>query len=340
MIVDAPRSINLAQRPTPLQPLNRLSKRLGGPRIWLKRDDLTGMVLSGNKVRKLEFTLAHAIDQGCDTIITCGGLQSNHCRATAMACAELGLHCHWLLRGSEPEQDDGNFLLDRLLGATVECIATKTYQAELDDLLSQRQKEYASKGHRAWIIPTGASDGIGIWGYIAAFREILNDAQQHQLDLKHVLTATGSGGTQAGLTLGAAMHANEVAVWGVNVCDDERWFLDKVAHDLNDWRELYAPNWPLQRCQTRVIDGYVGPGYAKADPEIFQSIAELARLEGVVLDPVYTGKAFYALTQELKAGRFGSSGDIVFVHTGGTFGLFPQKRELQAAMPAGEPLAW
>lgn len=340
MMVDAPRSISLAQRPTPLQPLDRLSERLGGPRIWLKRDDLTGMVLSGNKVRKLEFTLAHAIDQGCDTIITCGGLQSNHCRATAMACAQLGLHCHLLLRGEAPELDDGNLLLDRLLGARVECINTKTYQARLDELLKERQQVYQDQGQKAWIIPTGASDGIGIWGYIDAFREILNDVEQHKLDLRHVLTATGSGGTQAGLTLGAAMHAPEVAVWGVNVCDDEAWFLNKVDHDLKEWRSLYAPDWPLERCQARVIDGYVGPGYAKADPAIYQSIAELAKLEAVVLDPVYTGKAFYALTQELKAGRFGDSGDIVFVHTGGTFGLFPHRGELQAALSAGEPLSW
>jgi D-cysteine desulfhydrase len=327
-----PRRIALAQTPTPFQYLARASEKWGrGHRLWVKRDDLTGCTLSGNKVRKLEFLAAHAIDNGYDTLITCGGLQSNHARATALACAQLGLNAHLLLRGEEPSEWEGNYLLDHLAGAVVNCIPAKVFVREIKALFIQWQEYYARQGRKAMVVPTGGSDGIGAWGYIAACEELLVDFQTAGIERAHLVTATGSGGTQTGLTLGAALHHLPATVWGVNVCDDAQYFLDKVAGDAADWRERY-PQVPAVAIEPRVLDGYVGAGYGIASPSVFELIGELTRLEGLVLDPVYTGKAFAGMVQEIGNGRFKGCRDIVFVHTGGIFGLFPQR----AGFSAGE----
>ena len=324
MALAYPRKIDLACTPTPLQYLARASEKWGcGHRLWVKRDDLTGSTLSGNKVRKLEFIAAHAIDNDYDTLITCGGLQSNHCRATAFAGAQLGLHVHLLLRGEAPAVPDGNLLLDHLAGAAVSCYPPRQYFSELNELFAQWQAHYAGKGRKALAIPTGGSDGIGVWGYIAACEELAADLSSAEIPRAHIVTATGSGGTQAGLTLGAALHQLPVTVWGVNVCDDEQYFLDKVASDVADWHRRFPDVAPVN-LEPRVLDGYVGEGYGIAGEEIFALIAELSRLEGLVLDPVYTGKAFAGMLAEIAGGRFKGCEDIVFVHTGGIFGLFPQ----------------
>jgi D-cysteine desulfhydrase len=325
MALAYPRKIDLASTPTPLQYLERASEKWGGGhRLWVKRDDLTGCTLSGNKVRKLEFIAAHAIDNGYDTLITCGGLQSNHCRATAFAGAQLGLAVHLLLRGVQPDESEGNLFLDELAGATINCYPTRQYVSEIDDLFRQWQAHYADRGHKALAIPTGGSDGIGVWGYIAACEELAADFACAGIEQAHIITASGSGGTQAGLTLGTALHQLPATVWGVNVCDDEQYFLDKVAADAADWRRRY-PQVPNVDAQPRVLDGYVGQGYGIADKEVFDLIAQLSRLEGLVLDPVYTGKAFAGMLTEIAAGRFEGCTDIVFIHTGGIFGVFPQR---------------
>lgn len=325
MGIDYPRRIGLARTPTPLQYLERASARWGrGHRLWVKRDDLTGCTLSGNKVRKLEFITAHAIDNGFDTLITCGGLQSNHCRATAFAGAQLGLGVHLLLRGEAPAQPDGNFLLDRLAGAAVSCYPKRQYVAEIDHLFLHWQQHYADLGRRALAIPTGGSDGIGAWGYIAACEELAADFAAQRIERAHIVTASGSGGTQAGLSLGVAVHGLPAKVWGINVCDDEAYFLNKVKADAADWQRRY-PQTPAVDIQPLVLDGHVGEGYGIAGPEVFSLIAQLAALEGLVLDPVYTGKAFLGMLAEIDAGRFDGTLDIVFMHTGGIFGLFPQR---------------
>lgn len=329
MSVKYPRRISLAQLPTPLQRLERLTiKNPRAPRIWLKRDDLTGAGLSGNKVRKLEFVLAAVQDAGCDTVITCGGLQSNHCRATALACAKLGLKAHLILRGQQHGAADGNLLLDYLAGAEVSCYPAREYQQKLDSLFDHWCSYYESAGKKPFKVPTGASDGIGLWGYIAAAEELKTDIERLNINPGAIVCATGSGGTQGGLTVGAEIHQLGCKVWGVNVCDDEQYFIDKVREDVSDWQQRYAQGYRYENIEVNVIDGYVGPGYGKATPEIFQTIATIASSEGIVLDPVYTGKAFHGLIQELEAGRFNDCDDLIFVHTGGLFGLFPQRQEL------------
>ena len=328
--MDFPAKLDLSQAPTPLQPLDRLSALVGGPRIWIKRDDLTGAIEGGNKIRKLEYVLAKAINEGYDTVITCGGVQSNHCRATAALTARLGLSCHLILRGAKPQQADSNNLLDQILGAAIDYYPAKQYFAELTQLFNQKVDQYKLAGKRAYCIPTGASDEIGLWGYIDASRELKADFAEHNINPEHIICATGSGGTQAGLTLGAELFDLNTKVWGVNVCDDEQYFHDKVIADIQDWKQQYGHSIDISSIIPRTLDGYVGPGYGLADDEVIDAINMLARLEGIVLDPVYTGKALYAMLEELKKGRFAGSKDIVFVHTGGTLGLFPFKERLQA----------
>ncbi|MFT6957942.1 MAG: D-cysteine desulfhydrase [Halieaceae bacterium] len=324
MALQYPRRVKLAQTPTPLQLLARASEKWGqGHRIWMKRDDLTGCTLSGNKVRKLEFIAAHAIDNNYDTLITCGGLQSNHCRATAFAGAQLGLNVHLLLRGEPPEEPQGNYLLDQLAGARISCYPAKQYFKDIASLFASWQNEYAEQGRKALVIPTGGSDGLGAWGYIAACEELRSDFADANIDQANIVTASGSGGTQAGLTLGAALHQLPATVWGVNVCDNERYFLDKVADDVKDWHHRY-PDCPKPELHPKVLDGYVGRGYGIAEPEVFRLINELAAMEGLVLDPVYTGKAFAGMLAEIALGTFSDCQDIVFIHTGGIFGVFPQ----------------
>jgi len=324
-----PPRLSFAVRPTPLQLLERLSRELGGPRVWAKRDDLTGSVLSGNKVRKLEFTLAQALAQGADTIITCGGLQSNHCRATALLCAQIGVRCELILRGEARGPFDGNLLLDHLAGAAISTYPPEHYQKALPALLREAADAARSEGRAPFVIPTGASDGIGVWGYIAACAELRDDFARAGISPGHIVCASGSGGTQAGLSAGVALHGIDARVWGFAVCDDAAYFQRKVREDLLDWRQRYVVPLDLNAVSVRVIDDYIGPGYAQAGPEVFDTIRHLASSEGLVLDPVYTGKAFHGLIEELKRGRFGDSGDIVFVHTGGVFGLFPQRDQFR-----------
>lgn len=331
-MVTYPPRLQLAQTPTPLIALDRLSKTVNGPRIWVKRDDMTGSAVSGNKIRKLEFTLARAISEGCDTIITCGGVQSNHCRTTALLCAQLGLNCHLILRGEADTAVDGNLLLDRLAGAEVSFHSNTEYLRRGEQIYQDWFEYYHERGHSPFIIPVGASDGHGLWGYIAACEELKADFAREKIRPKHIISATGSGGTQGGLTVGNELFKLGATVWGINVCDDETYFLNKVREDIDQWRRWYSDLIPekfaTDRLPIRVIDGYVGAGYARADSKIFATIKQVAQLEGLVLDPVYTGKGFYGMLDQIRQGHFNDSSDIVFVHTGGIFGLFPQREQL------------
>lgn len=327
-----PPRLTLAQTPTPLLPLDRLSSHVGGPRIWVKRDDMTGGAVSGNKIRKLEFTLAKAMDEGCNTIITCGGVQSNHCRSTAILCAQLGLKCHLILRGTPEADSDGNLLLDRMVGAEISFYSNAEYQRRGDAIYQHWLDYYAKQGDKAYAIPVGASDGTGLWGYIAACAELQQDFQQAAIQPRHIIAATGSGGTQAGLIAGNALYELGATVWGINVCDDEAYFVNKVQQDLKQWQQWYAgllaPTFDSSTLAVNVIDGYVGAGYAVASEAVFDTMNLVARLEGLILDPVYTGKAMHGMLDQIRRGRFDDSSDIVFVHTGGIFGLFPQRDQL------------
>lgn len=329
--------MSLAQLPTPLEFLPRASTAWGcGKRLWIKRDDLTGSTLTGNKVRKLEFIAGFAETHGFNTLITCGGLQSNHARATANVCAKLGWHCELVLRGRDPV-GEGNTLLDQLFGAQVTAVEPRRYTEHLDSLLEQRAEHHRSQGRHPLVIPTGGSNGLGIWGYVSGAEELVADMVAADITNATIVTATGSGGTQAGLTLGMALFQPDCSVWGFAVCDDEQYFTDKVSDDICEAQGMWSA-LACENIQINTNDAHVGPGYGRATEPVYERIAALASLEGIVLDPVYTGKAFHGLCEELAQGAFPEATDIIFVHTGGIYGIFPHGQQLAAA--ASHPAPW
>lgn len=321
-----PPRVSLARLPTPLQPLERLSAEIG-VRIWLKRDDVTDTLACGNKLRKLEYSIGQALEDEADVLVTWGGVQSNHCRATAAMAARMGLRSHLLLRGREPDVPDGNLLLDKVLGAAIDYLDQSAYQ-QMDETFDQLTRDYAEKGLKTYRIPVGASDEVGLWGYINCAEELRQDFESTGISPDAIVSATGSGGTLAGLIIGAALSGLESEVLAFNVCDDEAYFLHKISRDFAAWRHRYEAELDPASLPINVIDGFVGPGYGRAAPPVFETIRKLAQQEGIVLDPVYTGKAFDAMLQQIRDGRFSRMSEIVFIHTGGIYGLFPQKNQL------------
>ena len=321
-----PDRVKIAQTPTPLEKMERLSEKFG-VEIFFKRDDYTGTELSGNKVRKLEFILQHALALGADTVITCGGAQSNHCRATAFAAKRLGMKAVLLLRTPDPEQPpspEANILLDCLAGATIIWVTPEQYK-ERNQCFAWQAEQLVAAGNCPYIIPEGGSNALGAWGYVSAVEELVNDvARLDDIDTvpTTVISAIGSGGTSAGLVLGNKLFAADFRMVGVNVCDDREYFQQVIGNITNDFQDRYLQQSIVTTADIEILDGYVGKGYALSQPQELEAIRDLSRLEGVVLDPVYTGKAYYAMISELEKNSqcFGSR--IVFLHTGGLFGLF------------------
>lgn len=326
MSVSYPPRIELARSPTPIEPLERLSSRLG-VELWVKRDDLTGTELSGNKVRKLEFLLADARAQGCDSVITTGGVQSNHARATAIAAVRLGLRPYLLLRGAADSEIQGNLLLDRLVGAEVRFITREQY-ANRDALMRSWAAELDAAGRHAYVIPEGGSDEVGCWGYVRALGELCDQARAAGVRFDTVVHAVGSGGTTAGLALGAKLHGFEGRILGFAVCDDEAYFREAVGRIVERAISRYALGVPFDRAELAFDDGYVGAGYAVTRPEEIRNLVEVARTEGLLLDPVYTNKAFYGLASTVRRDRHALGSRVLFWHTGGLYGLFAQAAEV------------
>jgi D-cysteine desulfhydrase len=326
-LVELPPRLDLAQLPTAVLRLDRTTAEWGGPRLWIKRDDDTGGVLTGNKIRKLQYVVREALDQGAETLITCGGLQSNHCRATAAVGRRLGLEVILFLRGSEPERAEGNYLLDRVLGADVRLITPDQYE-RVDALMADIVDQHDRQGRRAFAIPEGASMATGAWGYIEACAEIAAAQSELGVEFDAIVAAVGSGGTAAGLEIGARLFGLSAKVWGINVCDDERYFRDKIHRIASETIKKYELDVQLRPEDIGLIDGYVGRGYAQSTPDELAHLVEFARREGIVLDPVYTGKALFGLAQEITGPRFADAQNVLFIHTGGVFGLFPKQAEL------------
>ena len=328
----------LANLPTKIQRLSRWSDECG-KNIYVKRDDQTGSEWSGNKIRKLEFAVQEALEQGCNLLITCGGIQSNHCRATVVVAAHLGLKAAVLLRISEEPPVEGNYFLDRLMGADVRFCTRDEYRDHRGDIMQEMADGYAAQGYKPYIIPEGASFGVGVLGYYFAMKEIVAQEKEMGVRFDTVLVATGSGGTLAGLQLANLIHGCGKRVIGVCVCDDAAYFQDIAARISRDAlpyliaqgeiSEQEASRWAasLKPGDFEFFEEYVGIGYALSRPEELEHIRRMARLEGTVFDPVYTGKATYGMVNELKeGGRLRSSENILFIHTGGLYGLFPISR--------------
>jgi D-cysteine desulfhydrase len=325
--IRCPNRFPLASTPTPLQRMERLSQQ-AGVEILFKRDDFTGSELSGNKVRKLEFILADAREKGADTVITCGGAQSNHCRATALAAVRAGLSSLLLLRTDDPDHPpavSGNILLDGLAGAEMVWITPDQYRSR-DQIFEREARRLRGEGRRPYLIPEGGSTALGAWGYVAGMAELVADLEHLDGgDVKPatVVSATGSGGTTAGLALGALLSGADIRVVGVNVCDDRDYFVDIIDRICGEFLQTYFAGEDAGAPAYDILDGYVGRGYALSRPEELAAIRDLVRLEGVVLDPVYTGKAYFGMMAELEKNPRMFGDRIVFIHTGGLFGLFP-----------------
>lgn len=318
-----PDRIQIARLPTPIQELPRLSERLGGPDLYVKRDDLTGMAVSGNKVRKLEFVAARALAEGREVLITCGGLGSNHARATAAVAACLGLKCHLVLAGDPPDLPQGNLFLDLLLGAQI----TYAPGSDLDDLYVEMERlaaEYAESGSKALIVPLGASDATGALGYAFAVGEMTRQFEQMDVTPDAIIVGCGSGGTQAGLMIGKERFGLASRIVGINVRQDEAYFRREITRILGEFRDLYGVGVQATERDIHLLDGHVGAGYGQSQPDELRFIAQVARSEGLLLDATYTGKALYGLCHEIEKGTFKPGEKILFIHTGGVFSLLPQ----------------
>lgn len=300
-----------------------------GAKIWLKRDDHTGSELMGNKVRKLEYLMAEAIAGGATHVITCGGEQSNHARATAFAACQLGMKSVLILRTDDPAQPPratGNILLDELVGAEIVWISRPAWR-ERNRLLAEQAERVRAAGGTPYVVPEGGSNALGSWGYIRAMRELADDLAGIA-DPAHPVTvvcACGSGGTSAGLILGAKLfHLAErgIRVASVNVCDDRAYFVKAIGAICADAEARWDLGTAVTAADIDIVDGHVGLGYAKSRPEELATIRDVCRSDGVAFDPVYTGKAFHGVLAELRANpaRFGAA--VAFIHTGGIYGLF------------------
>lgn len=308
--------VRLGTFPTPLYKLGNLSRELGKD-LYVKRDDLTGVALGGNKVRKLEFLLAQAQEQGADTVLTAGGPQSNHAMLTTACAARLGMRSILVLK-KRGVLTGGNIILDGIFGAEVRFVDTDSYEdvyAEMERLMDELRRQ----GHVPYFIPVGGSTPVGCLGYVECAREIAQQAQALGVRFGSIVSAAGSGGTYAGLTLGAKLFLPGERCIGVGVCDDP-------FAEISE--ELIRGTAALLECEGAAgkedihIHYQIGPGYAQSSPEGREAVYRLARSEGILVDPVYTGKALAGLFALLEQGYFDGDENILFVHTGGAGALF------------------
>jgi L-cysteate sulfo-lyase len=316
--------ISLGHLPTPLEPMDRLSEVLGGPRLWVKRDDCTGLASGGSKTRKLEFLMADALEEGADTVITQGATQSNHARQTAAAAARLGLSCQILLEDRTGSNDpqyrlNGNVLLDQLHGAS---ISKRAGGADMDAEMEALAADLRARGKRPYIIPGGGSNPIGALGYVDCARELVEQADAIGLRIDTVVHATGSSGTQAGMAAGLAAIDSEIHLLGVGV-SAPRDRQEQMVFDLATRTAAHlGTGVKIERNKIRANCDYVGPGYGLPTDGMISAVKLVARTEGLLLDPVYTGKGMDGLIDLVRKGEFMNMENVVFVHTGGSAALF------------------
>jgi D-cysteine desulfhydrase family pyridoxal phosphate-dependent enzyme len=323
-ILDPFPRVALACLPTPLDPLPRLSGFLGGPRILVKRDDQTGLAMGGNKVRKLEFLAGHARALGCDTLVTIGGLQSNHARQTAAAAARLGMGCELVLprivpRSSEEYEQSGNVLLDRLFGAHLRVLPAEQNTGGVLDGVAEGLR---AGGRKPYVIPVGGSTAHGALGYVQALFELLEQIRAGDVRVDAIVVPIGSAGTVAGILAGLAVAGKTIPVVAAAVMGTAQ---DREALARGLTRQvlgLLGRPGEAACAGLSVTDRTVGPGYGITTDEVIDAVKRTAQLEGLLLDPVYTGKAMAALFDLVRRGRFNTADQVVFWHTGGAPALF------------------
>ena len=324
MLVSGFPRVALAHLPTRLEFLPRLTEHLGGPEIWVKRDDCTGLATGGNKTRKLEFSMGEALEQGADTIITVGAVQSNHVRQTAAAACKLGLRCEVLLehRVKDPGAlylNSGNVLLDRVFGANLREYDKGT---DFDAVMQDVAGEVSAAGGTPYLVPGGASNPVGALGYVGCAEELLQQCDEQDVAFDHAVLASGSAGTHAGFAVGLRASGSELPILGigVNVPRDQQeakvWELAQETAAYIDRPDCVARTDIVADCD------YIGPGYGEPTESMNEAVLMLARLEGMLFDPVYSGKALAGMIDYIRKGRFEKGQKLVFLHTGGVAGLF------------------
>ncbi|XP_073256234.1 uncharacterized protein [Porites lutea] len=310
--------VQLAQRNTPIHPWN-ISNLPEGFSLSIKRDDLTGSTLSGNKVRKLEFLLADALNKKCDTIFTCGGVQSNHCRATAVAARQLGLDCYLFLRSSEQSTDigcKGNLFLNKMVGSRIIVVPKLQYKSGLKQMMEKMAEKLKQQGSSAYLIEIGGSSYTGMFGYLTAFQEMI---QQNVLeDYDDIVVTIGSGGTASGIAIGNYLTGSKLKCHAVNVSDNAAYFYNKINEDLRSGGIDVKAEDIID-----IIDGYKGGGYGVSTEHELENIIKISRTTGILVDPVYNIKAIRGMLTEMKnnPGRFKGK-RVLYIHTGGVFGLY------------------
>ena len=322
--------VSLAFLPTPLEELANLRQYLGAdcPRLFIKRDDQTGLATGGNKVRKLEFAIGDALAKGADTVITTGAVQSNHCRQTAAAAAKLGLKCILLLRGNEPQSINGNLLLDKLLGADIRW-SGKDHHApgEIDQMLEAIAVKAQERGHETYIIPLGASNEIGAAGYIAAMEEAYHQLQQANITVDHIIFLSGSGGTHAGMLLGAKLLNWSVRLEGILNSGFDT--LPQTIHNLlQKTIDHYGFRVTVTPHDVVLLPDAGTHAYGVITDIEREAIRTLAQTEGIIVDPVYTGRALAGLINRIRNKQYRPDETILFWHTGGITGLFARPADV------------
>jgi len=331
-------TVSLAQLPTSLELMPSLSRVLGGPKIFIKRDDQTGLAFGGNKARKLEFIMADVLKKGADAVITAGGLQSNWCRSTAAAACRLGVDPILVLFKSadSPEGTDGNLLLDRIFGADVRIIEIEEgTEVDTESVFEKINGEEKQVGHTPYTIPIGGSstgwsmtEPLGAISYTKAFLEIQKQINLRQLKIGYILLASGSGGTQAGLVVGAKALGSSIKILGISLSREKRPMQENISAIANETAAALGLDMTITPEEILVADDYVFEGYGILTPDIYSAMEKVARTEGVLLDPVYTGKAMAGLIDLVQREFFQRNEGVIFLHTGGTPALFVYKKKI------------
>lgn len=309
---------------TPIEYLGNLSKVMGGPNIYMKRDDLLGLTSGGNKTRKLEFLMAEALEQGADTILTCGAVQSNHCRLTLAAAVKEGLKCQLIIEervpGSYAPEASGNNFLFRLLG--VEAVRVVPGGSDMMAELEKLAEELRAQGRKPYIVPGGGSNPTGALGYVSCAQEIQEQAFEMGVRFDHIVSASGSAGTHAGLISGIIGNNMNIPMTGISVNRPKEVQTDAVFSLAEKTLEKLGSANKIKREDVVVFDDYVGPGYSRPTQSMVDAVQLLARTEAILMDPVYTGKTMAGMLDLIRKGYFKDCENILFVHTGGSPALY------------------
>lgn len=329
--------IRLASLPTPLQPLPNLTKTLKGPKLWIKRDDLTGLAFGGNKARKLEYLMADAVNKKADYIVTGAGFHSNWCTQTAAAAKRLGMKIKLIKKGSSEGYDgrnwDGNHLLHHLMGADLQVVESENFTTSIEKAVQELKDE----GHNPYFIPVGGSVPLGAAGYLNAMLELMHQTAEQGLQFDYLVHATGSGGTQAGLILGSKAFSTNIKVVGAAVgWSEKREQVEKVCKIIDESKEQFELDFGYSHEDVVIYNEYVGGGYGFITKQKLEAVKMLAQTEGIMIDPVYTATAIACLIDLIKKEEFHRDQNILFLHTGGAVALYPYKDPIRSYLKEGK----